>query len=228
MRSSTHRNGPSRKKYTRTGYTRTVGFYGRYDKGGELKFTDENITLNPIPANGTIFLNGSGEASMLRIAQGTGESQRIGRKVTIKKIQWRFRIELQPQTSSANTICNVRLILYLDKQTNGAAATITDVMQANTVHTFKNLQNSGRFVILMDREYVLKSHAGGGNGTAEDYGEDMIIDTFYKDCSIPIEYSSTVGAISELKSGNINLLMFGSPGSITQLAGRMRIRYSDN
>ncbi len=74
---------------------------------GELKFHDLDINDSVIAQNGNIA-----EDSVLTIAQGTTESERIGRKLTVKRIGWRFEIKLIAGTASATTNEVVRVILY--------------------------------------------------------------------------------------------------------------------
>ncbi len=212
------------------GITRQTGFFGRFQQGGELKFLDQEIDDATIAAGGTIFLNGSAEASLLRIPEGNGESERIGRKVTIRKIAWRFTLKLPESDGVGNPLNSetVRIILYVDKQANGAAAATTDLVVANDYQAFNQLANSKRFRTLMDRTYDLHSPAGGGNGTTSDWAGMRISDTFFKNVNIEIEYNSTAttGALATIRSNNINMLIFGQTGNVT-LESRMRLRYSD-
>ena len=203
------------------GYTRTAGFFGRFTTGVELKFHDINLDLPPAAA-GTIT------DSVNKIAQGTTESTRIGRKANIRQINWRFEITLTAATAKAATSELVRVILYLDKQCNGATAGVTDILESADYQSFNNLGNKNRFRTLMDREYSLTAQSGGGDGTTEDYGEDIASDTFYKKVNLPIEFDSTAGAITEIRSNNIGVLIIAKTGGISNFSSKMRLRFSDN
>ncbi len=205
----------------RKGYTRTAGYYGRYTSGGELKFFDLDLDDAVIAATGTVT------DSINKIAQGTTEVTRIGRKCTIKAINWRFNIDLPQSTASASTGDVVRVIMFIDRQCNGATATVTDILESANYQSFNNLANKSRFSKLMDKTYSLTAKAGGGDGTTEDYGRVFIADTFYKKCNLPIEFDSTAGAITEIRSNNIGVLMI----SLSGLAGfesKIRLRFSDS
>ncbi len=210
-----------RKTGFRKGYTRTAGFYGRYNKttSGELKFHDIDVDDALIAAGGTIA-----EDSILTIPQGVTEIQRLGRKCVVKSINWRFAMVLPTSTDVTDSGDFVRVIMYQDKQTNGAAAVALDILETNDFQSFRNLANVGRFTILMDREYELSSRSGAGNGTANDYGEDRIIDSFFKKCNIPIEYDSTTGAITEMRTNNIGVLLL-SAGGLVNFDSKMRVRF---
>ncbi len=214
-----------RKKTFRKGYDRTGGYYGRY-KGpvSEMKFHDLDIDDASIALGGTIIAD-----SCNLIAQGVTESQRVGRKCTIMGINWRYNVTLSAATNQNNSSEIVRLVLYQDKQCNGAAATVTGLVETSDYQSFNNLANKNRFNILMDRTYQLNATAGSGRGATDtlSYGEHTVQDSFYKKCTIPIEYDSTTGAITEIRSNNIGVMIFGATGGISSFGSKMRLRFTD-
>ncbi len=208
------------------GFVSTRGFFGRFSgPNAELKFLDQDINDATIASAGTIFTNGSAEATLLRITQGTGETNRIGRKCTIKSINWRFNIRLPEGTATTTTSDTVRIILYLDKQCNGAAATAVGILETDDYQSFNNLANKSRFRTLMDRTYDLNTDLSG-DGTTVDSPRFNMNDSLFKRVNIPIEYDSTVGAIAEIRSNNINMLILSKNGLCT-LDSKMRLRFSD-
>lgn len=211
------------QKNFKAGYDRRSGYYGRYaPSGAELKFHDVDVNDVSIAQNGTILNSGS----VNLIAQGVTESTRVGRKCTIRKILWRYNMILNA-SGAINTSETVRMILYQDKQCNGAAATVTDILESDNYQSFRNLANSGRFKILMDRVYSLQHTAGAGDGTANDAAPLDVNDQFYQDCNIPLEFNSTTGAITEIRSNNLGVLILGRTGLVSQMDSKMRLRFSD-
>ncbi len=206
------------------GYTRRAGFYGRYNLGvGELKFHDVDLDDAVISSNGAIT------ASINLIAQGVTESQRIGRKCVIRNIGWKFRIK-EPETnggSSAPPSDTVRVILYLDKQANGAAATVGGILESTDFQSFNNLANSSRFHVMMDRQYTLNHQGGIGTAADQDWAEVVIDDSFYKRCNIPLEFDSTTGAITEIRSNNVGVLLI-TEGGTAGFESKFRLRFSDS
>ncbi len=213
------------------GYMRRSGYFGRF--GGarrgrrangavEYKFHDIDIDDATIAQNGNIA-----EDSVNAIPQGVTENTRVGRKCTIRMINWRFTITIGPKTSASATSDVVRVILYLDKQCNGAAATVTGILETDNFQSFNNLANKSRFRILMDRKYDIMVLGGGGDGTTEDWSENKISDALYKKCNIPIEFDSTTGAITEVRSNNIGVLLL-SEGGNAGFESKMRLRFSDS
>lgn len=212
----------------RSGYARTGGYYGRFAPvvtgSPELKFHDIDIDDAAIATNGTIA-----EDSCNGIAQGVTESQRVGRKCVIRSINWRWTIRKPSITSVGFGSDCVRVILYLDKQCNGATASVTDILESDDYQSFNNLANKGRFKILMDRSYNVNSPGAAGDGVANDLVSVEMNDSFYKKCNIPLEFDSTTGAITEVRSNNLGVLLLSRDGTNTTVsfASKMRLRFSD-
>ncbi len=214
--------GPQRP--FRAGRDRVGGYYGRFaGANAELKFKDTTVDDAIIAANGVIT------DSVNLIGQGTGESQRIGRKCTIRSILWRGALSIPrlETEGSPGASERFRLIMYQDKQANGAAATQAGILETTIYDSYRNLSNSGRFVILMDKfvclnYQTLSHHADNSFSMAENQRQFQ----YYKKCSIPLEFDNTVGAITELRSNNIGLLIV-SEGGTGALLSQVRMRFSD-
>lgn len=211
-----------RNKGFRKGYNRTGGFYGRFaGAGAELKFHDIRVDLPSVPDAGLIT------DSINKIVQGVKESERIGRKVTLRSINWRFNIELQSTTDKNKVNHSVRVILFLDKQCNGATAAVNDILEFADWQSFNNLANKSRFRTLMDRTYDLNAMMEASSGTPTS-GRIMIHDSCFKKINIPIEFDNTTGAITEIRSNNIGVLLIGSNKGDSDFTSRLRLRYSDS
>ncbi len=210
------------------GYLRTGGFYGRYRSvgyvgaTGELKFHDIAVDDASIAVNGVIQNTGS----INLIPQGVTEVQRVGRKCVIRSINWRYNLQIAAQANLTSDE-TIRMIMYVDKQANGATATVTGILETDDYQSFRNLANSGRFNILYDKTHSLNASAGGGDGTANDAAPMNINRAFYKKCSIPLEFDSTTGAITEIRSNNIGILTVSKNGTVAVLDSRIRLRFSD-
>lgn len=203
------------------GYDRTGGYYGRFSgPNAELKFFDTALSFSfdstgEVPATGQLTL----------IPQGVTESTRVGRKAVIKEIRLKGQAVFEPGAAGDLSFDTVHLYLVLDKQCNGAAAGATDVLSSTAFATaFRNLANEGRFVIL--KEWHRKVVSQSGATTA--FGQDGFYIDFTKRCNIPIEYSSTTGAITEIRSNNLFLLAGGTQSDdLVAFTGNCRLRFSD-
>lgn len=208
------------------GYTRAGGFYGRFQQRGrratsqgEHKFFDTALsfsfdTTTEVPATGQLVL----------IPQGVTESNRIGRKCNITSILIKGKVSLAPG-AAATAATNAYLYVVEDMQTNGAAAAVTDVFTGNVSQSLvRNLANSSRFRIL--HKEVFSMNPGAGATTA--LNEHVTWMEWYKKCNIPIEYSSTTGAITEIRSNNIFLVAGSDNGDDNvSFSGVCRVRFID-
>lgn len=192
-------------------------YFGR--QPGEVKFFDTATSFTfdataEVPATGQLVL----------IPQGVTESTRVGRKCVVKSVQGRWDISYAPG-AGASALTTVSLYLIQDKQTNGAAAAAADVFLAGTLsQAMHNLSNADRFVVLKKWNIVLQPMAGATTA----YNNVMKHVEFFKKCNIPLEFSSTAGAITELKSNNIFLLAGAySTDDLVTCAGNVRVRFTD-
>jgi len=208
------------------GYTRRVGFYGRYSgAAAELKFFDTAISFT---ADATAEVPATGQLSL--IPQGVTQSTRVGRKATVKSIYCHGYAQLQP---GASADASTMMVMYLmqDTQCNGAAATVsgaTGIFTGTDLPTTNmNLANGQRFKIL--KKWVIAFNPGAGVTTA--YSKVIRPWTFYKKCQIPLEFDSAAdtGAITTIRSNNIFLVAGTDGNSDDQIsvAGSCRLRFSD-
>lgn len=202
------------------GVERIGGYYGRYTgPNAELKFLDTNLTAT-LDATGELL---GAPTGINLVPQGDTESERIGRKIVIKKINMRGWLR-SVATGNSNV---VRLALIQDKQANGAYPAYTDVMESAVFTSFSNLSNSGRFKVLKIIECELEPQAG----VAGAYGLAVKVIKANLKCEIPIEFdnSLTTGAITTVRSNNIFWMGVSAIGDdeIT-FDFTTRIRYSDH
>lgn len=208
------------------GYVRREGNYGRYRKDGELKYLDGTFDKTDIDIGGDI------NASINLIPQGTTQSERIGRKVVIKKIILKYKIILNESDSSTTTNDYLRWIVYQDKQCNGATATAANILAligGHGVLSNRNLTESGRFIILKDIKTAITSEASIYQEVATNLVnmEKEKWEEHYIECNIPVEFDSTTGAITEIRSNNIGYLLISANG-LLDVISTFRIRYTDN
>ncbi len=187
---------------------------------GEHKFFD-TIRASHAPGQTGAISN----LSLNLIPQGVTESTRVGRKCVLTKIMLRGTCA-QPTTANAGeTGESLRIILYQDKQANGATAAVTGILSTATFESFNNLSNSQRFIILSDKLIDLNIPSGGG--TTEVFGEVVKHWEMFKDVNIPIEFTGTSGAITTITSNNIGVLAITKSGEGV-LNYVSRVRFSDN
>lgn len=186
----------------------------------ELKYFDTTLSFS-VDATGEVPATGQ----LCLIPQGTGESARVGRVVRVKSLQIRALCQYNPG-AAALASTNMYLYVVLDTQCNGAAAAVTDVLTSNNFAVALNeLDNSARFRVL--RRIKVNFTAAAGVTTA--FNSTVKTIDHYQKLNIPLDFSSTTGAITEIRSNNI-FLMCGSDTTSDDLIavnGTARLRYTD-
>ncbi len=204
------------------GYLRTSGFYGRYSAPtGELKFFDSNLDDAVVDTGGAVT------DSINKIAQGTTESNRDGRKCTVTSVHWRYELSLPEADALAtpNASDAVRVIMYVDKQANGAAIAVLDLLQTADYQSYYNLANSSRFRVLMDKTHQINYKTLASDGAAV-VSSSQVLQEYSKNCQVrlPLEFSDTTGAITEIRSNNVGILLISRNG-IAGLNSKLRVRF---
>ncbi len=205
------------------GVDRVGGYYGRYSaRGGELKFFDIDIDDAVVAASAVTD-------SVNKIAQGVTEITRVGRKCTIKSIHWRYQITLPEIDAAADPALGdtLRIILYVDKQCNGATIAATDLLETANFQSFRNLANSGRFNILCDKTHSINYTAmASDNAGVVSQSAVNLNYVFNMKVNLPIEFNAATGAITEIRSNNIGVLLTTANG-LCGFFSAMRLRFSD-
>lgn len=104
---------------------------------------------------------------------GSAINQRIGRKVSVHKIQLKGELTVASldDETTADASNTVRMILFMDQQTNGTQVTPSELIAAQTasagsaVYGFQNLANLGRFRVLKDKIITLQNPNVSWDGT---------------------------------------------------------------
>ncbi len=220
-------SGYSRRPHgTGVGYLRSGGYYGRFQPShGEMKFFDTVVNSAAVSATGAIASD-----SLNHIVQDTTETGRIGRKCTLRAINWRYTVTLpevdaQATPASSDTL---RIIMYLDKQCNGAIATVLGILEIADHQSFRNLSESNRFSLLFDKT-VAVNYQGLASDGAGLVSQALVNyeDAWYKKVSIPLEFSGVTGAIAEIRSNNLGVLLISSGATVT-FTSIIRLRFSDS
>ncbi len=216
-RKKTQKTGVTKKGRTTTAKTKTA--IGRSGLEPELKFFDTVVAGTALAVGGVIT-----SPSLNIVPQGITESERVGRKMIIKKLNMRFL--LQFNNGTAETADVVRVIVVLDKQTNKTAFAITDVLETTSEGSFNNLANKNRFLILMDRYEAINKQVDIGTNVNEFV---QAWSWFSKELNIPVEFDNSVatGAVSSQTSNNIAVFALTLNSTTISLGYTARIRYLD-
>jgi len=206
-------------------YNRTGGYYGRFTgPKAELKFFDTALS---IPLDATAECGATAATGQIDlIPQGVTESTRVGRKATIKSIQIKGTSRYNGSGGSQSSV-QCRVMLIQDTQCNGAQGTWADIYDGTVApHALRNIENSHRFKVL--KEWNWNHTPMAGVSTA--WNSDVKDFSCYLRCDIPLEFSSTTGALGELRSNHI-FLAYGAAGDnhddTVTITANARVRFSD-
>jgi len=244
---------PPRKKLARAassmseygaGYNPKAVSFRRRPPNGEIKFHDNGAPYTTLTTVSTTTTPPHSQIqSFLLIPQGDLSHQRNGNRIMVTKLTFRFGCMIDTNTHDnwnnvVKTSSTWRVILYVDTQTNGAAAAIGDLFDTSIANehafdVFNNLDNKGRFKTLMDKYINLESTAITFNGTQ--YLQPGVMKEFKKSIplNLPVTFSGTDGSLGTIRTNNIGCFIFcnsfGGNTDVTQrkFAYRFRVRYTD-
>lgn len=183
---------------------------------GELKYVDL--------ATATYALNTTGSVTLIPvIPEGTDQTERIGRRVHLKSVQFRGYA-----VSNATTLVTYgRMLVVWDRQPNKALAALTDILLSASSFAYSNLDNSDRFVTLVNKSIVL---AGNGTTAGQQTERSMVDCSFYRRLDHTMKFSGVDGTIGDINSGALLLVTVGSTVAGTadgDLTGSFRVRFLD-
>lgn len=186
------------------------------DKGlkGEVKYTEASVGTDPsfgsVAFTTPALLNG--------LTVGTDNNNRIGRKVVWTKIMCRYFVNQGSSTGGAN----FRILVVYDKQTNGVAPSITDILNADSFTSFNNLNNRDRFITIID--HITESVSQNGNASvAGIITRKLSLDTIWN--------ADTTAVVGAINTGSIYAMIAQTGGDITQSPDssmRFRLRFVDS
>lgn len=158
--------------------------------------------------------------SLTATAQGDGESNRDGRQVRLLSCHLRGEVQFDPLDQATPGLAQcVRILVVLDKQTNGAQFNAEDVLAdpANAdldVHAFRNLQYTQRFRVLKD--FTVRQPAFTAVWDSDSTlkaGAQVPFKCNIDLGNMPVTYTGTSAAIASIADNSIHVLAIASTTS---------------
>jgi len=209
--------GSSRgSKYRRTRTGRAAPYRRPYFPvaSSEWKYID-TADAYAVNTTGTLtLLNG--------LSLGNTATTRIGQKVTLRTLEVKYRSAVTATTGLDQTH---RILFVLDRQCNGAALTLAEVIVPQNTEGLRNLAQRKRFKILMDLRFDL--NAAGESGSTK---ADKFFYTF-KGGLVQEFNAGNAGTVADISSGSIYMIHLGSNAAgVTAGTSAVvtRLRYTDN
>lgn len=226
----------ARKRYR--GPNRRTGGY----LGIELKFYDTKLVgaalASPVDATGGEH-NPTAVICLNTVTAGTGEEQRIGRKITMHSIGIRGVVNCAPQTGVANIDAATEIFIALvhDKQTNGALLNSEDVFTnkgANAIlatSLWNNLQFKDRFNVLATRKFNMQNptafNDAAATGNGEQAGLQQVFQIFVNLKGMKTLYKATTETIANIIDNSLTIVAFcNNTGLVPQISYNARLRFT--
>lgn len=169
---------------------------------------------------------------------GSDYNNRIGRKTILKSLYIRGRIAIENAVNLAVTNTpaqQVRMIVLLDQQPNGATAGITDILNTAEPSSQLNANNRDRFKIIKDKTLVfdpliINTTATQSFAIANRTMQEIKI---YKKLNCEVIFNGTnAGTIGDINSGALLIAFVGSNATGTNtdadFFGTFRCRFDDS
>lgn len=149
---------------------------------------------------------------------GAGPSERIGLKVTLKKIKLHGNFEFGSHSNNVHGgAVRYRLMIIEDKQANGATlnhANTTQLLQTADVDSLPNPVYASKFKILWDRTFDANQTrlalAGGSGMQTHQFSPKTVSFSVDKNINAMVTYQGTTGAMSEIVHYNYYLFVIAS------------------
>jgi hypothetical protein len=210
------------------GYTRTAGAYARASGySGEKKYLDANsgavASYTVTKQAGTII------PSFNLIAQGASANERIGTKVNLTNINAAitFRNQNDAPSSGHQASGVARVIWYVDTQCNGAAALVTDILEAARYDSYRNMNQAERFVVLKDKTVALTPSLAGKSTTLAAAPQQRIVKFSWKGNRTLTFKNDATAVITNVKSENIGLLIISEVDDDLAYTYSARIKFTE-
>ena len=195
------------------------------------------------------------ESSLVKTAQGTGASSRIGNQIRIRAIHLRACLEHTPwgpQGEPENDVVPpvtqrffaeqlVRVVLVVDKSHNGVTFDVPTIARLyedqDNFNSPRNLASRNRFTVLMDKvikvtgQVSYRQPVNGGEPAGDDHQYQIspgyeFFEWHNRKLDIPITYSASTATDAAIDTNNIMLLAAVCRKAPVDDAGDMtKIRY---
>lgn len=186
-------------------------------KEQEIKNFDTNVSAAAAATGGTIS-----SSSLCLVQQGDTNADRDGKKIACKGLSIRGYCTLLPHATQSSDYA--RVVVYVDKQCNGAAATIAELFSTADIQTHNNPDNSNRFRILKNEIFVMNRTAF--ESTVGNLLQEVLapFEWFIPLKDLPVLYDASTGAITDLTSNNIGVATFSEHG-FAQVQYQARLKF---
>lgn len=214
--------GPPKKISSQVRIARALGAQASRYPVIESKQSDTIVGLNI--ATGTATW--SALTLLNSIVQGAAVNQRIGRRLTMTALSLRW---IWAPVAASTSTSDIRILVIYDKSPEGALPAITDILGNDTFTSTMNLDNSDRFMVLIDDIPMSTQGRDTASGTN---GSSTIAGKYHRKFNLQNQWTAaTTGVIGEITTGAIYIMwcttVFSTATGGSTLTAVSRIRYTD-
>lgn len=168
---------------------------------------------------GNVDVNTTGSFTLLNgCEQGSDYTDRIGRKIFMKSLFIRGMVSTQPSLNagsspSAANSQTARMVVFIDSQPNGAAPSVTDLLNTASPFSQLNLNNRDRFRILADETFCFGPLVTSTTATqAIAYADNQasLVERYLRLRHETIFNAGNAGTIGDINSGALYMFWIGS------------------
>lgn len=180
----------------------------------ELKYLDSSVASEASTTGELLLLNG--------LSLGNTAITRVGQQVSIKSLQITGRWANDQAVPQA-----MRIMVFIDKQANGAAPAVTDLLNSVVPTALRNLAWRKRFNVIVDKFYSV-----GGYTAAVETNVYRVVKMYIKfKRPLKVEYNTgNNGNIQDIAANSLYWCVVGNqaaPGGCP-FVGNARIRFYDS
>lgn len=199
---------------------RTGGYEDMENKFVDYEVSDKTISTTWAGSE----IDPTTPSSISTAAQGDGENQRDGRVYYINSVHVNGVVEApaQEDINGAYSDTEVRILLVWDTQTNAAQAQGEEVMSeastADSYNSFRNLQNSKRFVVLKDKRLKLilsraENSTDSGSLNVNGVTSKFSMNKKFKK-PIKVRCTGTTATVASISDNSLHLYCVSTPSGL--------------
>jgi len=205
-----------KKKFVRRPYRGTMR---RKYMGATTRLPTRELKYSDSYSTGDVAVTNTGTITSIisPIVKGTEQYQRVGDSITIKRIFLRGTLSGKQGAPETDPFYNnVRILIIQDKQGNGVAPALADILMNPTymINSPINMGNAWRFNVLMDKVIQV------------DYDDPQAKLTRYIKTNIPVHWA--YNDADPITNNVYFVVVSDQPDDYPMIGWYIRTRYTDN
>lgn len=175
---------------------------------------EKDVEVKSLYGTGDLDVDTGGEILLLNgMQRGTSDGTRVGRRIRMVALELRAYVS----TPAAATEQTGRVMLVYDRQPNGVALAITDVINTSNPIGMRQYDNEKRFEIFYDKTYALRMH--GAEFEQPHFELDLPLDHI-------VHYNAgNAGSVADIVYGSLYAISVGNVAAAVEDTGNFVFRY---